>query len=85
MPDIFVTLRLATELGPMLIDSFRIVPNPRNSLDAYNNVPHVGHCHPQVVEAVTDQMGRINSNTRYMHANPVMYARRLTDLMPSSE
>lgn len=24
----------------------------RKYLDVYNNVPHVGHCHPQVVEAV---------------------------------
>ncbi len=25
-------------------------------LDLYNNVPHVGHCHPHVVEALTRQI-----------------------------
>jgi 4-aminobutyrate aminotransferase-like enzyme len=24
----------------------------RKYLDCYNNVPHVGHCHPHVVEAI---------------------------------
>ena len=24
-------------------------------LDCYNNVPHVGHCHPAVVKAIADQ------------------------------
>ncbi len=24
----------------------------RRYLDCYNNVPHVGHCHPKVVEAI---------------------------------
>lgn len=38
-----------------------------------------------MVEAAYDQMRMINSNTRYMHANPVNYANRLRDLMPSSE
>ncbi len=25
-------------------------------LDMYNNVPHVGHCHPHVVEAIAKQL-----------------------------
>ncbi|MBS1811555.1 MAG: aminotransferase class III-fold pyridoxal phosphate-dependent enzyme [Acidobacteria bacterium] len=36
-------------------------------LDAYNNVPHVGHCHPRVVEAAREQYGILNTNTRYLH------------------
>ncbi len=32
-------------------------------LDAYNNVPSVGHCHPRVVEAVSLQMGTLNTHT----------------------
>ena len=32
-------------------------------LDAYNNVPHVGHCHPRVVEAMCRQAAQININT----------------------
>lgn len=35
-------------------------------LDFYNNVPSVGHSHPEVVKAVADQMGRLNTNTRYV-------------------
>jgi len=36
----------------------------RRYLDAYNNVPHVGHCHPRVVEAACRQMEKLNTNTR---------------------
>ncbi len=46
-------------------------------LDAYNNVPCVGHCHPHVVEAIARQAGTLNSNTRYL-AEPLLdYAERL--------
>lgn len=38
----------------------------RRHVDAYNNVPHVGHCHPRVVEAVSRQLARLNTNTRYL-------------------
>ena len=36
-------------------------------LDCYNNVPHVGHCHPHVVEAISRQAGTLNTHTRYLH------------------
>lgn len=29
-------------------------------LEAYNNVPHVGHCHPHVVEAVSKQLSTLS-------------------------
>lgn len=46
-------------------------------LDAYNNVPCVGHCHPRVVEAVARQAATLNTNTRYL-AEPILtYAERL--------
>jgi 4-aminobutyrate aminotransferase-like enzyme/Ser/Thr protein kinase RdoA (MazF antagonist) len=51
-------------------------------LDAYNNVPLVGHGHPRVVRAVQEQMALLNTNTRYLHDNLVRYAGRLTALMP---
>ncbi|MDH3545580.1 MAG: aminotransferase class III-fold pyridoxal phosphate-dependent enzyme [Gammaproteobacteria bacterium] len=51
-------------------------------LDMYNNVPHVGHCHPRVVEALTHQIGTLNTHTRYLHENVLNYAERLTALMP---
>ena len=36
-------------------------------LDAYNNIPHVGHSHPIVVEAGQKQMAQLNTNTRYLY------------------
>jgi len=51
-------------------------------LDAYNNVPLVGHSHPRVVRAVREQTALLNTNTRYLHDNLVGYAGRLTALMP---
>jgi 4-aminobutyrate aminotransferase-like enzyme len=46
-------------------------------LDAYNNVPHVGHCHPRVVEAQCRQAGTLNSHTRYLDETVVDYAEQL--------
>jgi 4-aminobutyrate aminotransferase-like enzyme len=46
-------------------------------LDAYNNVPHVGHCHPRVVEALAKQARTLNSHTRYLDETIVNYAERL--------
>ncbi len=51
-------------------------------LDAVNNVPHVGHCHPKVVGAIRRQMAVLNTNTRYLHETIVRYARRLAALLP---
>jgi 3-oxoacyl-[acyl-carrier protein] reductase len=52
----------------------------RRYLDAYNNVPHVGHCHPHVVEAIARQAATLNTHTRYLHEGIVTYAERLTSL-----
>ncbi len=49
-------------------------------LDAYNNVPHVGHCHPRVVAALARQAATLNTHTRYLDENVVAYAERLTAL-----
>ncbi|NUO84923.1 MAG: aminotransferase class III-fold pyridoxal phosphate-dependent enzyme [Cupriavidus sp.] len=46
-------------------------------LDAYNNVPHVGHCHPRVVRAIAEQAATLNTSTRYLHENVVRYGERL--------
>ena len=54
----------------------------RAYLDAVNNVPHVGHCHPQVVQAGQAQMAVLNTNTRYLHDDLVRYAERLCATMP---
>lgn len=55
----------------------------RAYLDVYNNVPLVGYSHPRVVAAVQQQIGLLNTNTRYLHDNVIQYAERLTTLLPS--
>ena len=54
----------------------------RTYLDAVNNVPHVGHCHPRVVKAAQKQIAILNTNTRYFHDFIIEYAQRLTSKMP---
>jgi 4-aminobutyrate aminotransferase-like enzyme len=54
----------------------------RRYLDGVNNVCHVGHAHARVVEAATRQMGRLNTNTRYLHDLVLDYAERLTATLP---
>jgi len=51
-------------------------------LDAYNNVPHVGHCHPHVVNAALQQQSVLSTNTRYLHDALESYAERLTATLP---
>ena len=52
-------------------------------LDAYNNVPHVGHAHPRLRSVATDQLGRMNSNTRYLHRAQRDFADKLISKMPA--
>jgi 4-aminobutyrate aminotransferase-like enzyme len=52
----------------------------RRYLDVYNNVPHCGHCHPRIVEALSRQAATLNIHTRYLHENIVAYVERLTAL-----
>ncbi|MGC2174716.1 MAG: aspartate aminotransferase family protein [Acidimicrobiales bacterium] len=52
-------------------------------LDAYNNVPSVGHCHPRVVDAVSRQVATLNTHTRYASADLLDYAERLLATHPS--
>lgn len=53
-------------------------------LDAYNNVPVVGHCHPRIVEAMQRQASTLNTHTRYLHATVLEYAERLLAKFPSA-
>lgn len=50
----------------------------RRYLDGYNNVPHVGHCNPRVVEAIRAQSARLNVHSRYLHEHLVDYVQALT-------
>ncbi len=54
----------------------------RKYLDVYNNVPHVGHCHPHVVEAISRQTRVLNTHTRYLHEGILEYSQRLTRKFP---
>lgn len=50
----------------------------RAYLDAYNNVPHVGHSHPHVLRSITRQYAALCTSTRYVYGNIIDYAERLT-------
>jgi murein DD-endopeptidase MepM/ murein hydrolase activator NlpD len=63
--------------GTWLIDNYG-----RAYLDCFNNVCHLGHAHPEVVEAIARQAALLNTNTRYLHDNIVAYAERLTATLP---
>ena len=54
----------------------------RRYLDAYNNVAHVGHCHPKVVAAGQRQMELLNTNTRYLSEPILQYAEKVTNTLP---
>ena len=54
----------------------------RRYLDAYNNVPVVGHSHPRVVAAIARQARTLNTNTRYLHRSALELAERLIGTMP---
>jgi 4-aminobutyrate aminotransferase-like enzyme/Ser/Thr protein kinase RdoA (MazF antagonist) len=54
----------------------------RPFLDLVNNVCHVGHCHPRVVEAGRRQMDKLNTNTRYIYDGLTEYAERLCAKLP---
>jgi 4-aminobutyrate aminotransferase-like enzyme len=55
----------------------------RRYLDAYNNVPCVGHAHPRVVEALSRQAGMLNTHTRYLSTVILDYAEALLASFPS--
>jgi 4-aminobutyrate aminotransferase-like enzyme len=53
-------------------------------LDAYNNIPHVGHSHPKVVAAGQAQMQQLNTNTRYLYDGLPNYAEKLLAKFPTT-
>jgi 4-aminobutyrate aminotransferase-like enzyme/Ser/Thr protein kinase RdoA (MazF antagonist) len=57
-------------------------PDGSRVLDAYNNVPVVGHCHPRVTEAVVRQTRTLNTHARYLYEPLVDLAERLLATMP---
>jgi 4-aminobutyrate aminotransferase-like enzyme/aminoglycoside phosphotransferase (APT) family kinase protein len=57
-------------------------PDDRRYLDCYNNVPVVGHSHPRVVQAVTQQQRLLATHSRYLHEGIVELAERLQATLP---
>ena len=54
----------------------------RAYLDAYNNVPHVGHTQPDVVRAIQEQTATLQTHTRYLHGGILDYAEQLMARCP---
>jgi 4-aminobutyrate aminotransferase-like enzyme len=52
-------------------------------LDAYNNVPSVGHAHPRVASAIAEQAALLTTHTRYLDAKLVDYAEDLLGTFPA--
>ncbi len=71
-------LHLVRGLGVWLYDA-----QGRPYLDVYNNVPHVGHCHPSVVRAVQRQTATLVTHTRYLHGRILDYADELAKRCPA--
>ncbi len=70
-------LKMVRGEGVWLIDD-----SGRAYLDCYNNVAHLGHCHPRVVEAIARQAALLNTNTRYLHDNIIAYTEKLARTLP---
>ena len=70
-------LHLVRGRGSWLYDA-----DGRAYLDCYNNVPVVGHAHPDVVAAISRQAATLNTNARYLHGSAIELAERLIATMP---
>ena len=55
----------------------------RTHLDAYNNVPHVGHAHPRIAAVIERQSRLLNTNTRYLHPLQMRFADALRGKLPA--
>ena len=53
-------------------------------LDAYNNIPHIGHAHPEITTIASQQIGTLNTNTRYIFDAYSDYAEALLSKFPST-
>jgi len=51
-------------------------------LDAYNNIPHVGHSHPRISQSVSKQIRKLNTNSRYHNESLHSYAEKLLNRLP---
>jgi 4-aminobutyrate aminotransferase-like enzyme len=74
---------------PLYVDHARGVwmadVDGRRFLDAYNNVPCIGHAHPRVAEAIARQARLVNTHMRYLHPSAIELAERLIDESPGMD
>ena len=70
-------LHIVSGQGQYLYDA-----DGKEYLDAVNNIQHVGHCHPKLVEVATSQLQKLNTNTRYLDETILNYAQALADKLP---
>ncbi|WP_217213646.1 aminotransferase [Streptomyces sp. AC550_RSS872] len=54
----------------------------RSYLDIVNNVTPLGHAHPRVEQAVSRQLRRLNTNSRFHYASVVEFTERLAARLP---
>ena len=71
-------LHLVSGRGATMTDS-----DGTTYIDAYNNVPVVGHAHPRVSGRISDQSRLLSTNLRYLHPRAIELAERLVATMPS--
>jgi 4-aminobutyrate aminotransferase-like enzyme/Ser/Thr protein kinase RdoA (MazF antagonist) len=94
-PTAELAARRAAALGPLEL-SYRtplhlvrgagvrlVAADGRAYLDAYNNVPVLGHGHPAVTAAVAGQLALLNTNSRYLHEAGVELAETLLATLPA--
>jgi 4-aminobutyrate aminotransferase-like enzyme len=95
-PDPSLAARRAAAFGPAVDPLFYAEPIEvahaqgvwitdtagRRFLDAYNNVPCVGHAHPRVAAAIARQSRQVNTHTRYLHPAAIELAERLAATCP---
>lgn len=53
-------------------------------LDAYNNIPHIGHAHPEITKIASQQIATLNTNTRYIFDAYTAYADALLSKFPDA-
>ena len=51
-------------------------------LDTINNVTHVGHSNPRITRAATQQLAKLNTNSRFVYRGLADYADRLVSTLP---
>ena len=71
-------IKMVRGVGQYLLDD-----KGKRYLDTVNNVAHVGHEHPRIVAAAQRQIAVLNTNTRYLHENLILFVQELLTTMPS--